>query len=222
MNSSPFSCLTHSLIWPKLRTWVSSFRLFPSPYHLADPYFWSVIKFTSLDLASVLLFFLNWFLLVLLPQPRSSSFLSWSIAIVSLAASHLPLVGLLTKLSMTSLTGLLFLCQHFSQVELLTCPQNSCVILYPIPLNLFFLFSQSIIPTKFYLSDSYSYFQTQFKHPDWDWDPKQSGSFSSLSPLFNLYIFISCMATVCVPVFPFRCKSSEAGRMTFLFSVFRF
>ena len=137
LNSSPFSCLTHSFIQPKCRTWVSSFWPFPSPYHLPNPFFWSVIKFSSVDLSSSLLFFLNWFLLVLLPLPSPSSSLS-PIYCNSLSSGiSLPLGDLLTKLSVTSLTSLLFLRQHFSHVELFTCPPNSNVIFISHPFESF-------------------------------------------------------------------------------------
>lgn len=204
LNSSPFSCLTHSFIQPKCRTWVSSFWPFPSPYHLPNPFFWSVIKFSSVDLSSLLLFFLNWFLLVLLPLPSPSSSLSRFIAIVSLPASHSHWVTCLQSFPWQASLVFYFYANTLAMLNYSHVPQTPVWFLYPIPLNLFFLLSWNIIPTKFYLSDLYSYFETQFKHPDWDWGPKQSGSFSSLSPLFNLYILISYMATICVPVFPFR------------------
>lgn len=118
---------------------------------------------------------------------------------------------------MTSITSLPLLCQHFSQVELLTCPQNSCVILYPIPLNLSSLFFGVSFPPSF-ICQTHTHTSRPSSSIQTGTGTSNSGLFSSLSPLSLICTYLLATATVCVPVFPFENVSPQSvRRMTFLF-----
>lgn len=94
------------------------------------------------------------------------------------------------------------------------------VILYPIPLNLSFSFLGVSFPPS--LSQTHAHTsRPQFKHPDWDWDPN-SGLFCLWAPsLICTYLLAVWQQVVCTCIISFmRDNPQEAGRMTFLFSVF--
>lgn len=190
---------------------MSSSWLLPSPVICQTASFLSAVLFSSVDLASLLPLLFNLFLLVMLPQLSSPSFLSQSTAIISFLismASHLPLNNLQGPSGPASLIFSLY--SPLSHPTLYLCwsvhkpPMGFCI-------PSFWMFSSFLgvsfphnLPVKLPLTLQDSV-QAPFSGNS-SWDPKQSWSFSSLSPsLICTYLIVTLVnyiSVVCVPIFP--------------------